>query len=147
MASLLWKHFIQHRSYSDVFIAIKNKKNCLQMQLGIKMGEFDVLICQGRFSNADFDEETKCPKLLPCHETFTHLLSQEIYQRLIHPHSLRQEFWIPQGCVEVKHVISKCIQYTICQLGLLGFIKSKEGETVEKMWVCLLHAWPLEQSC
>ena len=43
------------------------------------MDEFDALICQGRFLNADIDEETKFPKLLPCHETFTHLLIQEIH--------------------------------------------------------------------
>ena len=35
------------------------------MGIGITMDEFDVLICQGRFSNADIDEETKFPKLLP----------------------------------------------------------------------------------
>ena len=80
MVPLLWISFIQHRSYSDIFTAIKNKKKqCLQMQLGIMMDEFDVLICQGRFLNVDIDEETKFPKLLPCHETFTHLLIQEIH--------------------------------------------------------------------
>jgi len=159
MASLLWIFFIQHRSYSDVSTAIKNKKkHCLQMQLGIKMDEFDVLICQGRFSNADIDEETKCPKFLPCHKTFTHLLIQEIHQRLIHAgvaHTLsqiRQEFWIPQGRVEVRYLISKCIMckrhngpsfsttfntplaegesvtidsFSICRLGLLASTKSK----------------------
>jgi len=165
MASLLWISFIQHKSYSDVFTVIKNKKkHCLQMQLGIKMDEFDVLICQGRFSNVDIDEETKRPKLLPRHETFTHLLIQEIHQRLIHAgvaQTLSQEFRIPQGRVEIKRLISKCI---ICKcnngpsfrlpsmppervsrstafqyvgLDYLGPLRVREGETVEKMWVCL----------
>ena len=115
MASLLWISFIQHKSYSDVFTVIKNKKHCLQMQLGIKMDEFDVLICQGRFSNVDIDEETKRPKLLPRHEPFTHLLIQEIHQRLIHAgvaqtlSQIRKEFRIPQGRVEIKRLISNCI--------------------------------------
>ena len=170
MASLLWISFIQHRSYGDVFAAIKNKKNCLQMQLGIKMDKFEVLTCYGRYSNADLDEETKCPQLIPRGEIFTHLLIEEIHQRLIHAgvaHTLsqiRQEFWITQGRAEVRRVISKC---TICKrhngpsfrlplmppwprervsrstafqyvgLDYLGPLRVKEGEPVEKMWVCL----------
>ena len=171
LASLLWIFFIQHRSYSDVYNAIKNKKkHCLQMQLGIKMDKFEVLTCHGRFLNADLDEEAKYPKLLPRGEIFTHLLIQEIHQRLIHAgvaHTLsqiRQEFWVPQGRAEVRRVLNKC---TICKrhngpsfrlplmppwprervsrstafqyvgLDYLGPIRVKEGESVEKMWVCL----------
>ena len=37
LLSLLWISFIQHWQYPDVYIAIKNKKHCLQKQLGLKI--------------------------------------------------------------------------------------------------------------
>ena len=61
MASLLWVSFIQHKRYGDIFVAIKKKKQCLQMQLGIKMDDFEVLRCYGRYSNADLNRD-KIPK-------------------------------------------------------------------------------------
>ena len=84
------------------------------MQVEIKTDKFEMLTCHGRFLNADLDEETKYPRLLPHDEIFTHLLIQEIHQRLIHAgvaHTLsqiRKEFWVPQGRVEVRRVLSKC---------------------------------------
>ena len=88
------------------------------MQLGLKVSQFDILRCHGRFSHAELIEEVKYPKLLPHHEYFTHLVIQEIHRRLIHvgvSHTLsqvRQEYWIPQGRAEVRHVLS---QFVICK--------------------------------
>ena len=56
--------------------------------------------------HADMTEEAKYPKLLPRREHFTHLVIQEVHNRLVHSgasHTLsqiRQEFWIPQGRLE-----------------------------------------------
>ena len=64
---------------------------------------------------AMISEDTKYPKSL---QHFTNLLINEVHQRLIHAgvaHTLsqiREEHWIPQGRVQVKSVISKCL---ICQ--------------------------------
>jgi len=46
----------------DVICAIqKQKKNCLQQQLGFELDEMGY---HGRFTNANLDENNKCPKLL-----------------------------------------------------------------------------------
>ena len=87
------------------------------------------------------------------HAGVSHILSQ-----------VRQKYWIPQGRASVKHVIANCI---ICKchngpsfclpnmppwprervsrsspfqyvgLDYLGPIRVKEGESLEKMWICL----------
>ena len=116
LLSLLWISFIQHRQYSDVYVAIKNnKKHCLQMQLGLKISEYGILRCHGRYQHSELAEEMKYPKLLPRYEHFTYLVIQEIHRRLIHAgvsHTLsqvRQEYWIPQGRAMVRHVISQSV--------------------------------------
>ena len=71
--------------------------------------------CSGRLQNANLSEPAKYPKLLPRCEHFTHLLIQYVHERLIHcgvSHtlaSLRQEYWILKGRMEVKTVISRCL--------------------------------------
>ena len=99
LVSLLWISYIQHRQYLDVYIAIKNnKKHCLQKQLGLKITEFEILKCYGRYLYADLTEEMKYPILLPHYEHFTYLAIQDIHRCLIHAgvsHTLshvRQEY-------------------------------------------------------
>ena len=84
-------------------------------QLGLGVDEFGILRCYGRFQIADISESAKYPKLLPRHEHFTKLLIQYMHERLIHTGtshtlaSLRQEYWIVKGRVEVKKVSSRCL--------------------------------------
>ena len=171
LLSLLWVSYVQHRRYRDVFAAIENnKKHCLQMQLGLKSDQFNILYCHGRYSHAELTEEMKYPKLLPRHEHFTYLVIQEVHQRLIHAgvsHTLsqiRQEYWIPQGRAEVRHVLSRCVickRYNGSSFGLpkmppwprervsrstpfqyVGLdyiepIRVKEHGSLVKMWICL----------
>ena len=112
----MWVSVIQHRRFRETHVAIqRGKKHCLQTQLGVKLYEYDILRCHGRYAHADFSQEVKCSKLLPRGEHFTQLLILEVHQRLIHvgvAHTLsqiRQEYWIPQGQAEVRKVISKCV--------------------------------------
>ena len=112
LVSLLWIYTIQCYHYRDVFIALKNnKRNCLQKQLGFQEDEFGILRCHGRYANADISEETKFPKLLPRRNYFTQLLILEVHGRLVHAgishtlSQLHQEYWIPQGRAEVRHVL------------------------------------------
>ena len=171
MASILWIYSVQQSYFNDVFLALKNnKKHCLQKQLGLKTNQFGILRCYGRYSNADVSEEMKHPKLLPRKCFFTQLVILEIHVRLIHAgvshtlSQLREEFWIPQGRAEVKHVLHQCVvckchdgksfclpnmppwpkervsksdPFTFVGLDYLGPIQVKEGNAVEKMWVCL----------
>ena len=76
---------------------------------------FSILICHGRFLNAEMSEEAKYPKLLPRHEYYTRLIIQEVHEGLIHAgishtlSSLRQEYWIPQGRAEVRACLYHCL--------------------------------------
>ena len=168
---LLWVYVVQHRKFHDIFIAIqKGEVNCLQKQLGLEMDDMGILRCSGRLQNANLSEQAKHPKLLPRHEHFTHLLIQYVHERLIHcgvSHtlaSLRHEYWILKGRIEVKKVISRCLvcrrhegpsfslpkmppwpkervsqssPFQYVGLDYLGPLLVKEGKEVVKVWVCL----------
>ena len=170
-AMLIWIYVIQRRRFPDVFKAIqKHHRNCLQQQLGLKVDDDGILRCHGRFANATMNEGTKYPKLLPRYEHFTNLLICEVHQRLIHAgvaHTLsqiREEYWIPQGRVQVKSVISKCLicrrhegpsfclpnmppwpqermskcdPFQFIGLDYLGPLYVKQGTELKKLWVCL----------
>ena len=118
MAALLWACTVQRYQFKDVFAAIsKKRKHCLIQQLGLKVDELGILRCYGWFLNVEVNERTKYPKLLPRHMRFTYLLIMEVHVRLIHAgiaHTLaqiRQEYWIPQGQVEMRSVL---LCYLIC---------------------------------
>ena len=108
---------MQHRRFGDVFrVMIAKQKNGLQKQLGLEPDKYEILRCHGRFWNAELSEAAKYPKLLPQHEYFTRLVIQEVHERLIRiSHtlaSLRQEYWLPQGRVEVRACVYRCL---VCQ--------------------------------
>ena len=171
LVCLLWIFSIQHRYFEEVYAALQDKrKNCLQLQLGLNIDEFQILRCYGCYTNAAITEEMKYPKLLPHKAHFTSLVIVEIHECLVHAgifHTLGQicqEYWIPHGRAEVRHVLSRCI---ICkQLGgpsfrllnmllwprervsrsepfqyigldYLGPLCVKVGNVIEKMWICL----------
>ena len=116
LAALLWVYGIQRRKFFDVLLAMKMKrKHCLIQQLGLKLDSIGLLRCYGRYLNAEIDESSNFPKLLPRHEHFTQLLIKEVHECLIHAgvaHTLaqiREEYWIPKGRVEVRSVVSRCL--------------------------------------
>jgi len=116
VSTLLWVFVVQKRRFANVFIAImKNRKHCLIHQLGLRLDEYGVLRCYGRFLNAETTDSTKCPKLLSRHEVFTRLLIKKVHEHLIHAgvaHTLlqiREEYWIPQGRVAVRSVLLCCM--------------------------------------
>ena len=171
VSTLLWVFVVQKRKFADVFIAIvKNRKHCLIHQLGLRLDEYGVLRCYGRFLNAETTDSAKCPKLLSRHEVFTRLLIKEVHERLIHAgvaHTLsqiREEYWIPQGRVAVRSVLSCCLicrrhegapfplplmppwpcervarsdPFQFTGLDYLGPLYVKEGSQLHKVWVCL----------
>ena len=168
---LLWIFAIQHKYFEEIYSALQHKrKNCLQMQLGLKVDEFQILRCYGRYANAVISDEMKYPKLLPRRIHFTKLVIMEVHLRLVHAgvsHTLgqiRQQYWIPQGRAEVRRVLLQC---TVCKrhggppfslpnmpswpqervsrsepfqyigLDYFGPLRVKEGNGIEKMWICL----------
>ena len=162
---------VQHKHFQEVYLALNDKRKCcLQMQLGLKVDEFQILRCHGRYANAAITEEMKCPKLLPRRTYFISLIIKEVHERLVHAgisHTLsqiRQEYWIPQGQAAVRHILSQCVickrhggssfqllnmppwprerasRSEPCQyigLDYLGPIRVKEGNVIQKMWICL----------
>ena len=119
LAANLWIYCIQQCKFKDVFVAVQmNRKHCLKRQLGLKIDDMGILRCHGRYLNAIMSESAKYPKLLPRHEHFTHMLINEVHVRLIHAgvaHTLaqiREEYWIPQGRIEVRKILSQC---SICR--------------------------------
>jgi len=115
-SKLIWTYVIQQRKFSDVSQDIQRKlKNGLQKQLGLKLDEFGIMRCYGRFLNAEMSEGAKYPMLLPRREHYVNLVIQEVHERLIHAgvshtlSSLRQEYWIPQGRRAVRACLSHCL--------------------------------------
>ena len=103
---LLWIFVIQHKYFEEVYSALQYKKrNCLQMQLGLKVDEFQILRCYGRCANAVITDEMKYPKLLPRGTHFTKLVIMEVHLRLVHAgvsHTLgqiRQQYWLSETCI------------------------------------------------
>ena len=118
-ARLLWLHVVQHKKLADAFHAIITKqRNGLQKQLSLEPNSYGILRCHGRFLNTELSEDAKYPKLIPRHEHFTRLAIQEVHERLIHAGtshtlaSLRQEYWLSQGRVEVRACLYHCL---VCQ--------------------------------
>ena len=170
-AKLLWVCVVQHRRFDDVFRAmIVKQKNGLQKQFGLEPDKYGILRCHGRFLNAELSEAAKYPKLLPRYEYFTRLVIQEIHERLIHAGishtlaSLRQEYWLPQGRVEVRACVNRCLvcrrhegpsfalpkmppwpkqrvseslPFQFTGLDYLGPVFVKEDKVITKMWICL----------
>ena len=98
-----------------MFIAIqKHQRNSLQQQLGFlcKLDDVGILHCYGQFTVS----QMKTLNTLNCFlgMNISLLCISEVHQHLIHAgvaHTLsqiREEYWILQGRVEVKSVISKC---------------------------------------
>ena len=57
---LLWIFVIQHKYFEEVYSALQYKKrNCLQMQLGLKVDEFQILRCYRCYANAVITDEMK----------------------------------------------------------------------------------------
>jgi len=127
----------------------------------------EYLRCHSRYSNADIDEETKHPKLLPRNNYFTRLLKLEVHEWIAHArivhilNQLRQEYWVLLGWSEVSHIIYKCVVCR-CHQGSpfclplipwpkeivsasnlftyvgLGPLQVKQRNPTQKMWICLV---------
>ena len=171
-AKLLWESLVQRNHYQDVFEAIeKNNRHQLQEQLNITRSEDGLLRCHGRLENSDLTEGARSPKLLPRKDHFTKLTIEAVHKRCLHAGvsqtlaTLRQEYWVPKGRMEVRNVLNKCLictryeggpykmpkmphlpkervskstPFNFTGLDYLGPIYIRTTEGVEtKIWVCL----------
>ncbi|XP_052690730.1 uncharacterized protein LOC128168601 [Crassostrea angulata] len=119
MTKTLWIKSIQTQSYSDVKLALTEKKrHNLINQLGLPLDQDGIIRCVGRLGAAHLTEGARTPILLPKKSHVTDLLIDS-YHRKSMPlgvsqtlSMVRQTYWIPQGRSEVKRVLRKC---TICK--------------------------------
>uniref|UniRef100_A0A914XCT4 Integrase catalytic domain-containing protein n=1 Tax=Plectus sambesii TaxID=2011161 RepID=A0A914XCT4_9BILA len=116
IATTLTLQQIQLQNFPEVFYSLKNKKkNQLIDQLGISLDKEGILRCGGRLLNAEKEDSTKYPILLPRKTHVTQLIITN--QHILALHSgvqhtmaqLRQEFWILKGRIEVQRAIKNCL--------------------------------------
>ena len=85
-ARMFQVYVVQQRRFADVFCAItKKQRNRLRKQLSLTPNDFGILICHGRFLNAEMSEDVKHPKLLPWHEYINRLIIHEVHETLKKP--------------------------------------------------------------
>ena len=114
-AETMWKIYVHSIEYHSVIDNIQKKKyNNLIGQLGLYIDNSGLIRCQGRLENAEICEGARYPILLPrCHR-YTDLIIQCYHERVFHTgcaqalRSIRQKYWIPQGCTAVKRVLKMC---------------------------------------
>ena len=98
-----------------MFLLLLVRRENMLIQLGLKVDELGILRCYGRFLNVEVNENARYPKLLPRHVRFTYLLIMQVHECLIYAgiaQTLAQvceEYWIPQGRVEVRSVLTQCL--------------------------------------
>ena len=106
----------QREFYKPVYRAIDEKvSHAIFKQLLVVFLDPDGLLrCRGRYKHAQLTYETAHPLLLPRRAKFTRLVIEECHLMLLHSgpaHTLsilRKRYWVPQGRVKVRIVLSKC---------------------------------------
>jgi hypothetical protein len=116
LVKMEWVKVIQSNYFADVVKALTtNEKHALVGQLGLGLDEHGMIRSYSRYDNADMEEESRNPALLPKNSWFTRLIVRDNHERLLHSgvlHTLsetRKEFWIPQGRQLVRRVITQCV--------------------------------------
>ena len=163
----------QQHMFANLFEQLRagSANDSLIRQLGMRLEDTGLLRCHGQLENASLSSITANPLLLPKETALTSLGTTTVHKQLLHAgvsHTLAQlrlMFWVPQGRVEVKHVIKNCItctrhegppyalpmmpplpkervtrvlpyQYMCTGLDVMGSLYIKEKPT-SKLWVCL----------
>jgi len=117
IAELFWVRSQQRQFYSDVLTALHDKKkHDLVCRLGLFLDEDSIIRCAHHLQNANVLHGEKFPILMSCKLYFTTLLIRYFHSLVCHQgtsytlHSLRREYWIPQGRAAVSSVVCQCTQ-------------------------------------
>ena len=93
----------------------RNDANFKKVSSQLDIIEMDgVLVCKGRFENADMPVEAKYPTYLPKEHRLTELIITDCHVRSHHCGvkatlaELRSRFWISKGRQHVKKILNKC---------------------------------------
>ena len=116
-ANLKWIHDIRHAVFANEIANTKSRHNRLPLvrQLRLFLDSNNLLRCGGRIHNAPLSELAKFPYLLPSHHHFTTLIIQHAHTTQLHSGvnatltTLRQSYWIPSACQQIKSIIHKCV--------------------------------------
>ena len=119
IAEQKWIAYIQTEHYSDIILAIKEKKtNKCKNKLDLYIDKQGPLRCGGRLGNAEISEGARHPLFLPKQNKLTDIIVEHCHKRMLHAGvaqtlgTVRQTYWIPHGRSVVKRVLRKC---KVCQ--------------------------------
>lgn len=118
ISTFLCEYWTQWTHFGNVFLELLHHKgrihNPLILNLKLYIDKDQLLRCQGRFSNANWNPNMAFPKLLPSKSSFTRLVVNFQHCSLLHAgvsqtlSTLRQTYWIVHGRSVVKGIINKC---------------------------------------
>ena len=118
-AEHFWVRHVQAHHFHDEIKVLTDKK-CISkgskiLKLHPFLDEFGLLRISGRLRNAMIDENSMHPLILLKGSTLSQLLIREVHARTLHGgtqlvlSTLRQRYWIVNGRVAVKAIISSCV--------------------------------------
>ena len=116
-AEHLWISDCQRNRYSDVIESISGhvKQTSIVRQLRLFIDDRGLIRCGGRLHNAQLDETTKFPYLLPAKHPVSELIVTDAHRSQLHAGvnqtviHLRQKFWITAMRQYVKTVLRHCV--------------------------------------
>lgn len=114
-AEIQWLKHVQSDKFSEDIKSVNTTTpSNLVKQLDLFIDDSGLLRCGGRLGNADLNEASRYPILLPKNNTFTHLVVERVHKKLLHCgvsqtlSEIRNRFWIPQGRATVRSILSRC---------------------------------------
>ena len=118
-AEHFWVRHVQAHHFHDEIKVLTDKKYISKgskiLKLHPFLDEFGLLRISGRLRNAMIDENSMHPLILPKGSTLSQLLIRDVHARTLHGgtqlvlSTLRQRYWIVNGRVAVKAIISSCV--------------------------------------
>ena len=101
IAEQMWIAYIQTEHYSDIILAIKEKKtDKCKNKIDLYMDKQGLLRCGGRLGNAEISEGARHPLLLPKQNKLTDIIVEHCHKRMLHAGvaqtlgTVRQTYWI-----------------------------------------------------
>ena len=117
-AEMFWIKKAQEEYHEEIAYLQEPKKKArptLVMQLNLQIKE-GILVCSGRFAEAEWPESTKNPVLLPSRHPLTNLIIIDCHERCLHEGvsmtigAVRERWWIPKARQRVKSILNTCVK-------------------------------------
>uniref|UniRef100_A0A8D8XYX2 Integrase catalytic domain-containing protein n=1 Tax=Cacopsylla melanoneura TaxID=428564 RepID=A0A8D8XYX2_9HEMI len=114
-ARVLWLRYLQGKRFFNTIQSLnRGQRDSLARNLGLELDSDSLLVCKGRFLEAQVTNESPFPVLLPREEHLTNIIISDIHSQCYHMGTnttlsmLRRQYWVPQGRSCVKSVLHRC---------------------------------------